>query len=109
PSESDDERIGWNGSRAVRRRVHGSATVETAMTQDELKRAVAREAIKHVVEDAVIGVGTGPTANFFIDELARRRNRIAGGDASPERSAERLKGHGIRGLDRNGANDLPAP
>ena len=40
------------------------------MTQDELKQAVAREAIKHVVEDAVIGVGTGSTANFFIDELA---------------------------------------
>ena len=48
------------------------------MTQDELKQAVAREAIKHVVEDAVIGVGTGSTANFFIDELARMKHRIAG-------------------------------
>ncbi|TMH22901.1 MAG: ribose-5-phosphate isomerase RpiA [Betaproteobacteria bacterium] len=77
------------------------------MTQDELKRAVAREAIKHVVEDAVIGVGTGSTANFFIDELARMRNRIAGAVASSERSAERLKGHGIRVLDLNSVNDLP--
>ncbi len=77
------------------------------MTQDELKRAVAREAIKHVVEDAVIGVGTGSTANFFIDELARMKNRIAGVVASSERSAERLKGQGIRVLDLNSVNDLP--
>ena len=77
------------------------------MTQDELKRAVAREAIKHVVEDAVIGVGTGSTANFFIDELARMKNRIAGAVASSERSAERLKGRGIRVLDLNSVNELP--
>ena len=77
------------------------------MTQDEFKRAVSREAIKHVVEDAVIGVGTGSTANFFIDELARMRNRIAGAVASSERSAERLKGHGIRVLDLNSVNELP--
>jgi len=77
------------------------------MTQDELKRAVAREAIKHVVEDAVIGVGTGSTANFFIDELAKMRNRIAGAVASSEASAERLKGHGIRVLDLNSVNELP--
>ena len=77
------------------------------MTQDELKRAVAREAIKHVVEDAVIGVGTGSTANFFIDELARMRNRIAGAVASSERSAARLKGHGIRVFDLNSVNELP--
>src|SRR5216684_1939354 len=87
--------------------VHGSATVETAMTQDELKQAVAREAIKHVVEDAVIGVGTGSTANFFIDELAKMKNRIAGAVASSERSAERLKRHGIRVLDLNSVNELP--
>jgi ribose 5-phosphate isomerase A len=77
------------------------------MTQDELKQAVAREAIKHVVEDAVIGVGTGSTANFFIDELAKMKNRIAGAVASSDRSAERLKGHGIRVLDLNSVNELP--
>src|SRR5256884_7455611 len=87
--------------------MHRSATVETAMTQDELKQAVAREAIKHVVEDAVIGVGTGSTANFFIDELARMKNRIAGAVASSEGSAERLKGRGIRVLDLNSVNELP--
>ncbi len=77
------------------------------MTKDELKRAVAREAIKYVVEDAVIGVGTGSTANCFIDELARMKNRIAGAVASSERSAERLKGHGIRVVDLNSVNELP--
>jgi ribose 5-phosphate isomerase A len=77
------------------------------MTQDELKQAVAREAIKHVVEDAVIGVGTGSTANFFIDELAKIKGRIVGAVASSDRSAERLKGHGIRLLDLNSVNELP--
>jgi ribose 5-phosphate isomerase A len=87
--------------------MHGPAAVETSMTQDELKQAVAREAIKHVVEDAVIGVGTGSTANFFIDELAKIKGRIAGAVASSDRSAGRLKGHGIRLHDLNGVNELP--
>ena len=77
------------------------------MTQDELKRAVAREAIKHVVEDAVVGVGTGSTANFFIDELAKIKGRVSGAVASSDRSAERLKGHGIRLFDLNSVNELP--
>jgi ribose 5-phosphate isomerase A len=77
------------------------------VTQDELKQAVAREAVKHVVEDAVVGVGTGSTANFFIDELAKIRNRIPGAVASSDRSAERLRRHGIRLLDLNGVNELP--
>jgi len=77
------------------------------MTQDELKQAVAREALKHVVEDAIVGVGTGSTANFFIDELAKMKGRIVGAVASSDRSAEKLKGHGIRLFDLNGVNELP--
>ena len=77
------------------------------MTQDDLKQAVAREAIRYVVDDAVIGVGSGSTANFFIDELAKMKNRIAGAVASSEKTAERLKRHGIRLLDLNGVNELP--
>jgi ribose 5-phosphate isomerase A len=77
------------------------------MTQDELKQAVAREAIKHVVEDAVVGVGTGSTANLFIDELAKIKGRIMGAVASSDRSAERLKGHGVRLYDLNSVNELP--
>jgi ribose 5-phosphate isomerase A len=75
--------------------------------QDELKHAVALEAIKYVVEDAVVGVGTGSTASFFIDELAKIKNRILGAVASSDRSAERLKGHGIRLFDLNSVNELP--
>jgi len=77
------------------------------MTQDELKAAVAREAVKHVVPDAIIGVGTGSTANLFIDELAQMRDRIKGAVASSVRSAERLAGHGIRVLDLNEVDDMP--
>ena len=77
------------------------------MTQDELKQSVAREAIKHVVEDAVVGVGSGSTANFFIDELAKIRTRITGAVASSDRSADRLKSHGIRLFDLNSVNELP--
>jgi ribose 5-phosphate isomerase A len=77
------------------------------VTQDELKQAVAREAIKYVIEDAVVGVGTGSTANFFIDELAKIKNRISGAVASSDRSAERLKGHGIRLFDLNSVDELP--
>jgi ribose 5-phosphate isomerase A len=77
------------------------------MTQDELKQAVAREAIKYIVDDEIVGVGSGSTANFFIDELAKVKNRIAGAVASSEKTAERLKRHGIRLLDLNGVNELP--
>jgi ribose 5-phosphate isomerase A len=77
------------------------------MSQDDLKQAVAREAIRYVVDDAVIGVGSGSTANFFIDELGKLKNRIAGAVASSEKTAERLKRHGIRLFDLNGVNELP--
>jgi len=77
------------------------------MTQDELKQAVAKEAIKYVVEDAIIGVGTGSTADRFIDELAKMKNRIDGAVASSQRTADRLKSHGIRVVDLNSVSDLP--
>ena len=77
------------------------------MTQDELKRAVAQAALKHVVEDAIVGVGSGSTVNFFIDALAAIKGRIEGAVAASEASAQRLKGHGIRVLDLNSVNDLP--
>ena len=47
------------------------------MTQDELKQAVARAAIDYVVPGAIIGVGTGSTANCFIDELGKIKDRAA--------------------------------
>ena len=77
------------------------------MTQDELKRAVAKEAIKYVIEDAIVGVGSGSTANCFIDELAKIKSRIDGAVASSQASAERLKSHGIRVVDLNSVSELP--
>jgi ribose 5-phosphate isomerase A len=77
------------------------------MTQDELKRAVAREAIRYVEDDAMIGVGTGSTANFFIDELAKIKQRIKGAVASSVKTAERLKAAGIYVEELNNVSELP--
>jgi ribose 5-phosphate isomerase A len=77
------------------------------MIQDELKQAVAKEALKHVVEDAVVGVGSGSTVNLFIDALVAIKGRIEGAVAASEASAERLKKHGIRVFDLNSVNELP--
>ena len=71
------------------------------MTQDEMKQEVARAAIAYVVDGEIIGVGTGSTANFFIDELARIKHRIKGAVASSEATAARLAGHGIEVFDLN--------
>lgn len=77
------------------------------MTQDELKRAVAKAAIAYVPADCIVGVGTGSTANFFIDELATIKHKIRGAVASSEASAKRLQGHGIEVLSLNDAGELP--
>ena len=77
------------------------------MNQDDLKRAVARAAIEYVPADCIVGVGTGSTANFFIDELAGIKHRIRGAVASSEASAKRLQGHGIEVVSLNEAGDLP--
>jgi ribose 5-phosphate isomerase A len=75
------------------------------MTQDELKQAVARAARDYVADrlplGAILGVGTGSTANFFIDEIAAIKQRLGGAVASSEATARRLAGHGIRVLDLN--------
>lgn len=78
-----------------------------ALTQDDLKRAVAQAAIAYVPDDCIVGVGTGSTANFFIDELAKIKHRIDGAVASSEASAKRLQGHGIEVLSLNDAGELP--
>ena len=77
------------------------------MNQDDLKHAVARAAIEYVPADCIVGVGTGSTANFFIDELAGIKHRIRGAVASSEASAKRLQGHGIEVVSLNDAGSLP--
>ncbi|TCK19361.1 ribose-5-phosphate isomerase [Thiogranum longum] len=76
------------------------------MDQDELKKQVAEAAIEYVEAGTVIGVGTGSTANFFIDALAKIKGKIDGTVASSIASAERLKGHGIPVLDLNEVGEL---
>ncbi|MCB1907128.1 MAG: ribose-5-phosphate isomerase RpiA [Rhodocyclaceae bacterium] len=77
------------------------------MDQDELKRAAALAALEFVVDGEVVGVGTGSTANHFIDGLATIKQRIRGAVASSEASATRLAGHGIRLLDLNDVERMP--
>ncbi|MCC6303379.1 MAG: ribose-5-phosphate isomerase RpiA [Gammaproteobacteria bacterium] len=77
------------------------------MTRDEQKKQAAEAALDHIDAGAVVGVGTGSTANFFIDALARIKHRIEGTVASSEASAARLKGHGIPVFDLNAVDELP--
>jgi ribose 5-phosphate isomerase A len=76
------------------------------MTQDELKQAVARAALDYVIEGEIVGVGTGSTANAFIDALAGIKERITGAVASSEATRQRLEGHGIKVFDLSEINEL---
>nr|WP_299379918.1 ribose-5-phosphate isomerase RpiA [uncultured Halomonas sp.] len=81
------------------------------MNQDALKRAVAAAAIDEIrpllAKDTVIGVGTGSTANHFIDLLAKVRDDFQGAVASSQATAERLKGHGIDVFELNHVGSVP--
>ncbi|MDG1074718.1 MAG: ribose-5-phosphate isomerase RpiA [Methylophilaceae bacterium] len=76
-----------------------------AYTQDELKQQVAKAAVEYVKE-GIIGVGTGSTANYFIEELAKVKHKIEGAVASSEVTAERLRGHGIDVFDLNNVDGM---
>lgn len=80
------------------------------MTQDELKQAVAEAAVAYILPmleaDTIVGVGTGSTANLFIDELAKHKGLFDGTVASSEASTERLKKHGIPVYDLNSVDSI---
>lgn len=76
-------------------------------TQDQLKLAVAKAALRYVVAGEIVGVGTGSTANLFIDELAKIKDQIKGAVASSDASAARLSNHGIAVLDLNQVSKIP--
>ena len=80
------------------------------MTQDELKGAVACAArdyvVAHLPAGAILGVGTGSTANLFIDALAAVKGRLGGAVASSVATARRLEAHGIQVLDLNDVTQL---
>jgi len=71
-----------------------------------MKKAVAKAAIEYVPAGAIVGVGTGSTANYFIDELAKIKNRIETTVASSNASAERLRSHGIPVDDLNSVSHI---
>jgi ribose 5-phosphate isomerase A len=75
-------------------------------SKDDLKRAAAQAAMVHLPDDAVIGVGTGSTVDYFIAELAKRKHRIEGAVSSSESSTAKLVAAGIRVLDLNSVNEL---
>lgn len=80
------------------------------MNQDELKNQVARAALEHIrpqlYNDSIVGVGTGSTANFFIDHLASIKHLFDGTVASSEATAKRLKAHGIKVYDLNSIDGM---
>ena len=76
------------------------------MTPDEKKKQVAWATLEHVEAGTIIGVGTGSTANHFIDALASIKHKIEGTVASSEATAERLKSHGIPVFDLNAVDEI---
>ncbi len=77
------------------------------MTRDDMKKMAAEAALEYVEAGSVVGVGTGSTANHFIDALAGIKHRIDGAVASSEATAERLRSHGILVMDLNEVVELP--
>lgn len=77
------------------------------VASDKMKQAAAEAALDYIEMGDIVGVGTGSTANFFIDSLAKIKGKIDGSVASSEASAERLRAHGIAALDLNQVGTLP--
>jgi len=80
-------------------------------TQDQLKAMVAEaakdEVLKNMAPGGILGVGTGSTANLFIDAIAPHRAHFAGVVSSSQASTERLQKHGFKVLDSNSVQSLP--
>lgn len=76
------------------------------MTPDEKKQQVAKAALEYVIPDTIIGIGTGSTANHFVDALASIKHTIEGTVASSNATAERLKSHGIPVFELNSVNEI---
>jgi ribose 5-phosphate isomerase A len=77
------------------------------MSQDDKKKEVAKAAMDYIEDGSIIGVGTGSTVNFFIEELARIKGRIEGAVSSSVASEELLKQHHIPVLSLNSVIEIP--
>ena len=73
----------------------------------ETKRLAAEKALEYVEDGMIVGVGTGSTVAYFIDGLARIKDRLRGAVSSSEQSTARLRAHGIEVLDLNATGPLP--
>ena len=76
------------------------------ISQDEMKKAAAIEALAFVKNNSIVGVGTGSTVNHFIDALVDIKYKIAGAVSSSQESTKRLKAHGIEVFDLNNIDTL---
>jgi ribose 5-phosphate isomerase A len=80
-------------------------------TQDQLKQMVADaakdEVLKNMAPGGILGIGTGSTANLFIDAIAPHQKHFAGVVSSSQASTDRLKKHGFVVLDANAVSSLP--
>lgn len=77
------------------------------MSQDDKKREAAKAAITYIEDDTIVGVGTGSTVNFFIEELAKIKGRIDGAVSSSDASEELLRQHNIPVLALNSVIEIP--
>tara|TARA_Y100000588_G_scaffold158790_1_gene172681 strand:+ start:259 stop:912 length:654 start_codon:yes stop_codon:yes gene_type:complete len=77
------------------------------MSQEQKKRNAAKAAIEHINNNAVIGVGTGSTVNFFIEELAKNKGLIDGAVSSSVATENLLKQHNIPVVPLNSVIELP--
>ena len=77
------------------------------MNADEMKQAAARAALEHIPAGAVVGVGTGSTVNYFIDELPRLKGRFEAAVSSSKASTQRMRGLGIPVIELNSVEELP--
>lgn len=93
-------------------RAHLRRSATMALTQDQQKEEVAAAALQavrpYLGAAVVLGIGTGTTAEHFIDLLAASRAEFRGAVASSERSAARLRAHGIAVFDLNDVTHIPA-
>src|SRR5690606_10585343 len=95
------------GAASHRRAVEDPAVSGGPGTMSDAKRLAGEKAIDYVEDGMVVGVGTGSTVAYFIDALARIKDRIEGAVSSSEQSTARLKSHGIDVLDLNAVGPLP--
>lgn len=75
--------------------------------QDLLKQKAAQKAIEWVQPNTIVGVGTGSTVAFFIEELAKMKHDIEGAVSSSEDSTAKLKAAGIPVYELNAVGDIP--